>query len=82
MGAERLQFTGLMNRRLRRRLIVMHEQMDELFRILCDTEQQAATAMGELWGSGAFDCGPQDYDFIVTRCLEAAGNVSRTQPIA
>ncbi len=84
MDEEKLLVSGLMNRRLRRRLQLAHEQTDELFCILCNTNPQAEAAMGELWGSGEFDCGPQDYDFMVERCLEvlALNNASRTQPIA
>ena len=25
----------------------------------------------ELWGSGNFDCGPEDYELMVKRCIEA-----------
>jgi hypothetical protein len=82
MSADKLQLSGLMNRRLRRWLHATHEEADELFRALCtDDEVRAEAAMGELWGSGDFDCGPQDYAFIVERCLEAL-SVTRTQPIA
>lgn len=61
---------GLMNRALRRQLLGLHRQTDTIFSALCNTSG-ATTAMSELWGSGYFDCGPQDYDAIVTHGLEA-----------
>lgn len=72
---------GLRNRALRRQLLGLHQQADTFFYALCNTSG-ADTAMGELWGSGEFDCGPQDYDFIVERCIEAVHeyNERRTEP--
>lgn len=66
----RLLSVGLRNRALRRDLLSLHKQTDTIFQALCNTDG-ATTAMDELWGSGYFDCGPQDYDYIVERCLEA-----------
>ena len=36
----------------------------------------AVVALGRLWQSGLFDCGPQDYDFIVEVSLEALSRVT------
>lgn len=49
------------------------EGIDRLFQELCDpsAREAAEKAFGELWGSGRFDCGPQDYEFMVERCLVA-----------
>lgn len=78
MSNSREESMGLRNRALRR-------QMDSLFRTICDTKTgiEAETAMGELWGSGLFDCGPQDYAYIVERCLVAIREYdeSHTKPI-
>ena len=30
----------------------------------------AGKALGELWGSGLFDCGPLDYEFMVTEAIK------------
>lgn len=82
MQEERQLSVGLVNRALRRQLRDMHIRADSLFVALCGTNPAAEKAFGELWGSGEFDCGPQDYDFIVERCLEAVHeyNERRTQP--
>jgi hypothetical protein len=32
---------------------------------------EAAKWFAELWGSGNFDCGPEDYEFMVNKCVEA-----------
>lgn len=64
------EHAGLRNRALRRQLRDLHEQADGYFDALCNTSGEVM-AMGELWGSGLFDCGPQDYEYIVERCIEA-----------
>jgi|SRR5581483_11325844 len=70
------------NSTLRREVTALKEGKDQLFLELCATKPSAEIAMGELWGSGEFDCGPQDYEFIVNRCIEAVReyNASRTNP--
>lgn len=73
-------YAGRQNRILRRTIEDFQSRMDQAFFALC--EDKASVAMGELWGSGEFDCGPEDYDYIVERCLEAMSeyNESRTHP--
>lgn len=58
-------------RQLRRKVDRIEKNADEVFLELCKSDLPAVYAMGELWGSGNFDCGPQDYEWIVKRCLEA-----------
>jgi len=31
---------------------------------------EAVKWFAELWGSANFDCGPQDYEFMVKQCIE------------
>lgn len=75
MSNSREESMGLRNRALRR-------QMDSLFTALCNSDTEAESAMGELWGSGLFDCGPQDYEYMVERCIAAVREYdeSRTKP--
>jgi hypothetical protein len=53
------------NKNLRARATRIHEKADELFASLCETNDGATEAFGELWGSALFDCGPEDYNFMV-----------------
>lgn len=69
----------LVNRRLRRNVEHLKESTDEVFLALCNTDVEAGNAMGELWGSAAFDCGPQDYDFMVTRSIEAVRRLNEIE---
>jgi hypothetical protein len=32
--------------------------------------KSAEKALAELWGSALFDCGPEDYEFMVTQCIK------------
>lgn len=64
------------NRKLRRAHKSEQEHSDELFVALCQSQLEAKAALGELWTRGGFRCGPEDYDQIVERCLEALGIVS------
>lgn len=65
----RLVGTGRRNLALRRQMSELRRNADTMFLALCD--DQAVEAMGELWASGYFDCGPQDYPAIVELCLVA-----------
>lgn len=78
----RLKSQGRRNLALRRELLRIHAQADTIFDALCNTSGPV-TAIGELWGSGLFDCGPQDYEFMIERCLAAVReyNERRTQPM-
>ena len=74
------------NRILRRitkilRLRVRHgdERADEIFTALCGTNPAAEQAMGELWGSGEFDCGPQDYEYMIERSVEAVRKLNKIE---
>lgn len=70
------------NRNIRRREREQRERADTLYYELlqADGSRDAATeAFGKLWRSGAFDCGPQDYDFMVEVALEAIRIASGVQ---
>lgn len=56
---------------LRRNVQRRGEVADNLFVALCETNPAAELAMRELWESGEFTCGPQDYDEIVKQSTEA-----------
>lgn len=64
---------------LRLRINKEAEYSDELFTALCETNPAAEQAMGELWGSGEFDCGPQDYEYIVMRSIEAVSRLNKIE---
>jgi hypothetical protein len=70
-------------RSLRRKGLREMEHNDELFAALCEADIAAEHAMGELWGSAAFDCGPQDYEFMVERSITAVReyNERHTNPV-
>lgn len=72
------------NSALRAKLQAAMEEKDELFLELCRTDKAAEVAMGELWGSAEFDCGPEDYDYMVEQSIEAMREMAarRTKPIA
>jgi hypothetical protein len=36
---------------------------------------EAVKWFAELWGSAKFDCGPQDYEYMVQRSIEALRSV-------
>jgi hypothetical protein len=59
------------NKGLRSQLQQSGERVDEMFLALCETDPSAELAMETLWASGLFDCGPQDYQYIVERVIEA-----------
>ena len=33
--------------------------------------EQADKWFAEVWGNALFDCGPEDYDYMAKRCIEA-----------
>lgn len=35
-----------------------------------ESTDKAVAALAQLWGSGNFDCGPQDWDWMVEQCVE------------
>ena len=39
--------------------------------VTTEVAAEAVKWFAELWASGRFDCGPQDYEFMVRRCVEA-----------
>jgi hypothetical protein len=80
----RVERSGLRNRALRREISVVRHSADNTFLALCVNDSPATEALGKLWASGEFDCGPEDYEFIVERCLEAVReyNEYRTSPMA
>jgi len=70
------------NRNSRRREREERERADALYYALLEADgsrDAAVEAFGKLWRSGAFDCGPQDYDIIVEIALEAVRIASGVQ---
>lgn len=63
----RLVGAGRRNLDLRRQMKSLQHSADDTFRALCN--DRAAAAMAALWDSGHFDCGPDNYEFIVEKCL-------------
>lgn len=58
-------------RKLRAEVRRLQEKADETFRTICETQTEAEKAFGELWGSANFDCGPEDYEFMVKETISA-----------
>ena len=42
-------------------------------------KSEAEIASGKLWGSGEFDCGPENYQLIVEECLTAVRMLKAAQ---
>jgi hypothetical protein len=40
---------------------------------------EAAKWFAELWGSANFDCGPEDYEFMVKKCIEAFNTIDELE---
>lgn len=59
------------NKILRGALKTSKEYSDELFMVLCDSDEDADIALEKLWTLGGFSeiCGPRDYHKIVEVCL-------------
>lgn len=73
------------NRNLRRKVERSGATADELFTAICEVDVQAQNAFGELWGSALFDCGPQDYEYMVAEIKKAFATLeaqrAETQPV-
>ena len=63
-------------RKLRRVVRHLQEKADEIFMAVCTTVTEPERAFGELWGSANFDCGPEDYDYMVEKSIEAFAKVA------
>jgi hypothetical protein len=59
------------NRNLRRREQLLVAQRDATVEALLETPSPAEDAFGELWGMAVFDCGPEDYDYMVAEIKSA-----------
>lgn len=59
------------NKSIRARLQVLMEEKDELFLLMCATDNQAAEALWEVWEQGKLQCDPDDYKQIVHECVKA-----------
>lgn len=59
------------NRLLRRRQEQIREETDRTVAALFEGSSTAENALGELWGSALFDCGPEDYDYMVEEIKKA-----------
>jgi hypothetical protein len=69
----------LSNRKIRARERDSRERAEALQFSLIEADSNrddAVVAFGKLWQSGLFDCGPQDYDFMVEVSLEALSRVT------
>jgi hypothetical protein len=69
----------LSNRKIRARERDMLDRADALQFSLIEADSNrddAVVAFGKLWRSGLFDCGPQDYAFMVEVLLEAMSRVT------
>jgi hypothetical protein len=64
-------------RKLRHEQKLKQQESDELFMTLCADEFEkyfeAKEQFERLWACGDFGCGPEDYEELVTRSLEAIG---------
>lgn len=58
------------NKSLRRKIERVGQSADDLFNALCETDTKARLAFGELWGNALFDCGPEDYDYMVEEIIK------------
>lgn len=61
----------IVNRNLRRREEALIAQRDATVEALLETPNEAEDAFGELWGNALFDCGPQDYEYMVAEIKKA-----------
>lgn len=61
----------IVNRNLRRREEALIAQRDASVEALLETPNEAEEAFGELWGNALFDCGPQDYEYMVAEIKKA-----------
>ena len=61
----------IVNRNLRRREEALVAQRDATVEALLETPNEAEEAFGELWGSALFDCGPQDYEYMIVEIKKA-----------
>jgi hypothetical protein len=59
------------NKIVRARLQKVLEEKDELFLMLCATEDRAGEALWKVWEQGKLTCDPDDYESIVNSCLQA-----------
>jgi len=64
---------------LRKRLRMGNAHADEIFSALCDTNPSADRAMRELWGSGEFDCGPEDHEYMVKLSIYAVRKLNEIE---
>ena len=44
-----------------------------------DKPAEAVKWFAELWGSGNFDCGPEDYECMVKACIEAFDTIEELE---
>lgn len=70
--ATRLQNRALrtMNGNLRRKVEATQVDADVKIAALFDAPTDAEAALSELWGNALFDCGPDDYDYMVSKIIE------------
>jgi hypothetical protein len=66
-------------KQLRRARKHAQEHADNLFNALCEVNLTAEQALGELWGSAEFDCGPEDYEYMIKRSIEAVRKLNEIE---
>lgn len=69
------------NSQLRKQLMIQHEN-DEQFKAFCsepylEAATEAVAQFGELWGSAEFDCGPEDYAWMVEQSIAAVRELKK-----
>lgn len=55
---------------LRRKQERIQAEADATIATLFDAPSEAEAAFGELWGNALFDCGPEDYEYMVTEIIK------------
>lgn len=58
------------NKNIRRKLDQVQRDADEKIAALFIAPLEASAAFSELWGHALFDCGPEDYDYMVRKIIE------------
>ncbi len=59
-----------LNKQLRGKLAQVQKETDAKIALLFETPLEAQAAFQELWGHGIFDCGPDDFDYMVAKIVE------------
>jgi len=66
------------NKQLRRAIKHFQNHTDELFLELCDSGTEAQLAMEKIRTFGGLECGPNDYSYVVDKCIEALSTIDHS----